>query len=59
MKEKNDEICNNIQQATGDCVRQYHGLYEHLDNLKKRRDAQLTEVQRVQEKLDRLKLKVS
>lgn len=57
MKPKTEEVSGALQQTLGDPVKQYHALYEHLDALRRRRDAQLAVVAKCQDKLDRLKLK--
>ncbi|XP_069946597.1 uncharacterized protein [Cherax quadricarinatus] len=57
MKPKSEEISLAVQQVMGDPVKQYQALYEPLDALRRRRDAQLVVVQKCQDKLDRLKLK--
>ncbi|XP_042226894.1 uncharacterized protein LOC121869563 [Homarus americanus] len=57
MKAKSEETSSVVQQVMGDPVKQYHALYEPLDALRRRRDAQLVVVQKCQDKLDRLKLK--
>lgn len=57
MKPKSEETSSAVQQVMGDPLKQYHALYEHLDTLRRRRDAQLVVVQKCQDKLDRLKLK--
>lgn len=58
MKPKTEEVSGALQQTLGEPVKQYHALYEHLDALRRRRDAQLAVVAKCQDKLDRLKLKV-
>ncbi|XP_068215168.1 bridging integrator 3-like [Palaemon carinicauda] len=57
MKPKSEETSSTVQQVLGDPVKQYHALYEPLDTFRRRRDAQLITVQKIQDKLDRLKLK--
>lgn len=57
MKPKTDETSLAVQQVMGEPIKQYQALYEHLDALRRRRDAQLVVVQKCQDKLDRLKLK--
>lgn len=57
MKPKSEETSSAVQQVLGDPVKQYHALYEPLDNFRRRRDAQLIVVQKAQDKLDKLKLK--
>ncbi|XP_042885805.1 uncharacterized protein LOC122261989 [Penaeus japonicus] len=57
MKSKSEETSAGVQEVMGDPIKQYHALYEPLDALRKRRDAQLMVVQKCQDKLDKLKLK--
>ncbi|XP_045106610.1 uncharacterized protein LOC123501687 [Portunus trituberculatus] len=57
MKPKTEEVSGALHQTLGEPVKQYHALYEHLDALRRRRDAQLAVVSKYQDKLDRFKLK--
>lgn len=57
MKSKSEETSAGVQEVLGDPIKQYHVLFEPLDALRKRRDAQLMVVQKCQDKLDKLKLK--
>ena len=59
MKAKSEEVSVALQHSLGEPVKQYHALYEHLDVLRQRRDAQVAVVVKCQDKLDRLKLKVT
>lgn len=58
MREKSMNVGNVVQEVVGDPVRHYQTHYEHLDALRRRRDTQLATVQKTQDKLDKLKLKV-
>ncbi|XP_050729695.1 uncharacterized protein LOC127005134 isoform X1 [Eriocheir sinensis] len=57
MKAKSEEVSSGVQQTLGEPVKQYHVLYEHLDAIRRRRDAQVAVVLKCQDKFDRLKLK--
>jgi len=58
VKDKSENTSSAIQQCMGEPVKAYHGLYEPLDVVRRRRDAQLLELNKCQDRLDKLKLKL-
>ena len=52
------ESCDKLEGQVGGAIRDYHALYTHVDALRIKRDALVSDMNKTQDKIERLRLKV-
>lgn len=59
MRDSGPEACGRLEEEVCSAVREYHALYASVDALRIKRDLLVADLNRIQDRIEKLRLKVS